>query len=941
MMTMDSFQDETLISLDLETTGLSSEEDAIIEIGAVKFRGGQEIETFQSLVNPHRPLSYRISALTGITQEELDAAPDFSEVRGRLEAFIGSHPIVGQNIGFDLEFLRMQGFSFSNTIYDILEVASVLAPQLPDYTLGTLARELAVSCPVQHRALADAVTVQGVLQSLIDKASALDLPTLTEINRLSASAPWSWRRLFLELESAMVGRTSLWDRQAWQAEFVARPADLPQRKPLSPAGAMRALDLKWLSAFLGEGGAMAEVFPGYEHRPGQVSMMRRVAQALNDGEQVIVEAGTGIGKSIAYLLPAIIFALENSAPVVVSTNTINLQEQLMSKDIPALLQALAGASHGAASSDLQIAQLKGRSNYLCLRRWNSWRQTPGLPWDEARFLLRLLLWVNATSTGDRAELNLNRAEMDLWPRACASEDNCVTARCPNYPDGCFLYRARQMAQGAHVIVVNHALLLSDLAKSGSLLPEYRCLIVDEAHRLEEEATDQLGFEVSEHDIYHCLDQFSDKGGLGFRIRGHLRNATGTARRRALTDRLKAIQDAAATARDRAAGLVAALGSFVQGSRRGGRAEYESNLRITGAIRGQPRWTEIELAWENFDLELAGVEKGLGELHAVMDDLPEGQGADTVSLLGEMSSLRQRVRTLRTQVESVVSSPYAKAIYWVVLNPQYGLSLHAAPLHVGEILERTLFSQKDSVVLTSATLTTGGSFGYVKNALGISEAGELAIDAPFDYKSCTMIYLPQDIPEPETPGYQQGVAVALTELCRATRGRTLVLFTSHAALRTAYAAVQEPLGRDGILVLGQGLDGSPRKVLNHLRANPDTVVFGTSAMWEGVDVVGKALSVLVITRLPFAVPSDPIFAARSELYDDPFNEYMVPRAVLRFKQGFGRLIRSWSDRGAVIILDRRVQSKSYGRVFLDSLPRCTVKRGGLRQMPQEVVNWLGD
>ena len=939
---MDPMRDEVLISLDLETTGLSSEEDAIIEIGAIKFRGGEEIETFDTLVNPHRPLSYRISTLTGINQDELDAAPDFSEVSGRLSAFIGNLPIVGQNIGFDLEFLRVQGLTFPNTIYDILDVASVLMPRMPDYTLGTLARELEVPTPVQHRALADAVTVKGVLMALLEKASALDLPTLAEINRLSASSSWSWRPLFIELERDKVGRTSLWDRQAWEADYVPRPADLPERKPLQAEGATKPLDLKWLSAFLGEGGAMAQVFTGFEHRPGQVSMMKRVARALNDGQQVIVEAGTGIGKSIAYLLPAIVFALENRTPVVVSTNTINLQEQLMTKDIPDLLQVLSKANDRLAGADLQIAQLKGRSNYLCLRRWNSWRQTPGLPWDEARFLLRLLLWVNVTATGDRAELPLNRAEMDLWPRACASEDNCVTTRCAYYPGGCFLYRARQLAQGAHVIVVNHALLLSDLAKSGSLLPEYRRLIVDEAHRLEEEATDQLGFEVSEHDIYDCLDQFSDRGGLGSRIRGHLRNATLTAsRRRQLTDRLKELQDGARSARDRAAALVQTLGSFVQATRRGGRAEYETNMRITGAVRGQPKWTDVELVWESFDLETANAEKGLGELYAVMDELPEGRGHDMAALLAELSSLRQRVRTLRAQVESVVASPDAKAIYWLVLNPQYGLSLHAAPLHVGEILERTLFSQKDSVVLTSATLTTGGSFGYVKNALGISDADELAIEAPFDYKSSTMIYLPQDIPEPETPGYQQGVAVALTELSRATRGRTLVLFTSHAALRTAYAAVQETLGRDGILVLGQGIDGSPRKVLNHLKSNPDTVVFGTSAMWEGVDVVGQALSVLVITRLPFAVPTDPVFSARSELYDDPFNEYMVPRAVLRFKQGFGRLIRSWSDRGVVVIMDRRVQSKSYGRVFLDSLPKCTVKRGGLRQLPQEVVNWLGD
>ncbi len=936
---MDFLRDQILVSLDLETTGLSSADDAIIEIGAVKFRGGEDIETLDLLVNPHRPLSYRISALTGINQEELDAAPDFSEVSERLKSFIGGLPIVGQNIGFDLNFLRAQGFKFPNTTHDLLDVASVLLPRLPDYTLGTLARELEVPAPVQHRALADAITVKGVLLALMEKASALDLPTLAEINRLSASSSWSWRPLFLGLEEEKVGRTSLWDRQAWEAGFEPRPAHLPERKPLAPDGDAKALDVKWLSAFLGEGGAMAGVFPGFEHRPGQVSMMKRVARALNEGEQVIVEAGTGIGKSVAYLLPAIVFALENATPVVVSTNTINLQEQLMSKDIPDLLGVLAKAHHRLAGADLQIAQLKGRSNYLCLRRWNSWRQTPGLPWDEARFLLRLLLWVNDTATGDRAELALNRAEMDLWPRACASEDNCVTTRCSYYPSGCFLYRARQLAQGAHVIVVNHALLLSDLARSGGLLPEYRRLIVDEAHRLEEEATDQLGFQVSQHQVYDCLDQFGDRGGLGSRVRGHLRNATPSAsRRRDLTDMLKGLQDGARLAREKAAALVEALGSFVQSARKGGRPEYETNLRVTGAVRGQPGWTDLELVWEGFDLGTADVEKRLGDLYAVMDEMTGGH--DLTTLLAEMSSLRQRVRTLRSQLESVISSPDARAIYWVVLSPQFGLSLHAAPLHVGEILERTLFSQKDSVVLTSATLTTGGSFGYVKNALGISEADELAIEAPFDYKSSTLLYLPQDIPEPETPGYQQGVALALAELCRATRGRTLALFTSHAALRTAHAAVHETLGRDGILVLGQGIDGSPRKVLNHLRSNPDTVVLGTSAMWEGVDVVGPALSVLVITRLPFAVPTDPIFAARSELFDDPFNEYMVPRAVLRFKQGFGRLIRSWSDRGAVVILDRRVQSKSYGRVFLDSLPRCTVKRGGLRQMPQEVVSWLG-
>ena len=934
-------RDQILISLDLETTGLDSEGDAIIEIGAVKFRGDQDIETFHTLVNPHRPLSYRICMLTGIAQEELDAAPDFAAVADSLVSFIGDHPIVGQNINFDLEFLRAQGLSFTNTIYDILEVTNILLPQIQDYTLGTLARVLEVSCPVQHRALADAVTVKGVLLSLLDKAAGFDLPVIAEINRLTASSNWSWRPLFLDLERAKVGKTSLWDRQAWSTDFVPCPTALPERKPLTPASVAKPLDLKSLTGFLSEGGAMAEVFPGFEHRPGQVSMMRRVAQALNDGEQVVIEAGTGIGKSIAYLLPAIVFALENSTPVVVSTNTINLQEQLMGKDIPDLLQVLCRSQNPLAAREPHIAQLKGRANYLCVRRWGAWRQTPGLPWEEARFLLRLLLWANSTSSGDRAELNLNKGELELWHRVCASEDNCVVERCPYYPSGCFLYRARQMAQGAHLIVVNHALLLSDLAKNGSILPEHRCLIIDEAHRLEEEATDQLGYDVSEHDVQDFLGQFGEKGGFGFRLRAYLRNVPTTSSRRGATDRVKELQEKAKVCREHASELVDTLGSFLQASRQWGRSDYESNLRITGAVRGQPKWSEVELAWENLSLGFADIENDLAEIHTAMDDLPDKRNVELGGVLAEMSSLRQQARTLRSQLDSVISNPQSGTIYWATLNSQYGLSLHAAPLQVGEMLEKNLFSQKDAVVLTSATLSIGGSFQYMKNALGLGEADELAIDSPFDYKNSTMIYLPHDIPEPETPGYQQGVALALTELCRATRGRTLVLFTSHAALRSTHGLVHEPLGEEGILVLGQGIDGSPRKLLNHLKANPDTVVFGTSAMWEGVDVVGKALSALVIARLPFAVPSDPIFASRSELFDDPFNEYMVPQAVLRFKQGFGRLIRSWSDRGVVIILDRRVQTKSYGRVFLDSLPKCTVKRGPLRQIPQEVVKWLGD
>jgi predicted DnaQ family exonuclease/DinG family helicase len=934
-------ENQTLVSLDLETTGLDSEKDRIIEIGAVKFRGRKVLETFHTLVDPGCPLSYRIRLLTGITSEELQAAPAFPEVAEGLRDFIGDHPILGQNISFDLEFLRIQGLSFSNPVYDTFEITNVLLPQLQDFSLASMARELCIPNPIQHRALADAHMVKEVLLSLMDRAAELELPLVVEINRLTAASNWPWRSMFLDLERGKVGEASLWDREAWSLRSVPQALELPEREPLAPAKTLKPLDIDRLGEFLSEDGLLAEAFPGFEYRPGQVAMMKEVAGALNGKRHAIIEAGTGIGKSIAYLLPAVTFAVRNSRPVVVSTNTINLQEQLTGKDIPELLGVLNQAGNSFLDGDLRIAQLKGRSNYLCLRRWNNWRKTPGLAWEEARFLLRLLLWVYSTASGDRAELSITGSDAALWHRVCASEENCVVKRCPHHPDGCFLYRARHKAEGAHLIVVNHALLLSDLA-NGGILPDYGCLVVDEAHHLEDEATEQLGFKVADQDLRSYLDRLGDKGGFLFYLRSYLRTASaGASRKGDIRQRSDSLVAGTKRARSAANELIDALTRFLGLEIREDQRGYEQRLRLTGALRHQPGWAEVEGSWEDLDLELENLESGLSELCAMMENLPDRRDPDLNSSLGESSYLLQQVRGIRSQMNAIVVSPEPHYVYWASIRSEGALCLHAAPVHVGSLLSEPLFLQKDTVVLTSATLSTDGNFDYVRNALGLEAAAELIVEPPFDYVKSTMIYLPQDIPEPDRAGYQHCVAEALVGLCRATRGRTLALFTSHSGLRTAYKAVDAALGEEGILVMGQGLDGSPRKLLARFKDNPESLLMGTAAFWEGVDVVGPGLSVLVIARLPFGVPNDPVFSARAELFDDPFNEYMVPQAILRFKQGFGRLIRSRNDRGAVVVLDRRLQSKSYGRAFLQSLPKCTVRTGPLRDMPQEVVRWLGE
>ena len=931
---------KTYVSLDLETTGFDPQSDDIIEIGAVKFRGDEVVDTLHTLVNPHRPLPYRIQILTGITPGDVDAAPPLSVVLGDLVSFIGDHPIIGQSVSFDLSFLNQKGVSLQNPVYDTFELGTILLPTLSDYSLTTLAKELGIRYPVQHRALPDAMAAKDVFLALLDKACELDTSIIMEIYRLTAGIDWPLAHLFHQ-----IAEDKLKDGKGFEPALdnVNLNIAAEEREKLTPFRRRKPLDLERLTRMLGSDGLMAHAFPSFEHRPEQVQMMQAVARALNQSEHLIVEAGTGTGKSIAYLLPAILFAVENNIPVVISTNTINLQEQLMGKDVPDLIRALEQESLPTP----HYTQLKGRNNYLCLRRWTSLRRSLPPSLDEVKLLLRTLVWAAKTQTGDRAELSLRGDELHIWSRVCAQSESCLGPQCPYQRRGhCFLYRARQKAEHAHLIVVNHSLLLSDIATASNVLPEYSHLIIDEAHHLEEEATEQWGFQVGERDLGGFLNRLSERvdgeryAGLLFELSGHFRGSSvSPSSQREIEELARSVHNIVEHCRDRVLQFFDVLWHFLE-SHAEEQGEYERRLRLTMAVRSQPGWRKVELAWENLSLALENVDSGLGRLHAALEPLSDTKILDYEGLMIELSSLIYRSSELRQQIGCILSGQDDENIYWVSLRERGNLlTLCAAPLHVGPLLDKKLFSQKECVVLTSATLSTEGNFEYVKERLGLKDASELLLGSSFDYMSSAMVYIPEDIPEPGQPGYQQAVEQALVDLCRATQGKTLALFTSYSALRASYEAVHALLRDKGILVLGQGIDGTPRQLLQALKANPRTLLLGTSSFWEGIDVVGETLSVLVMARLPFSVPNDPVFAARSGLFDDPFNEYAIPQAVLRFKQGFGRLIRSRSDRGVMVVLDRRIKSKLYGAAFIGSLPLCVVKSGPARHLAQEVMTWL--
>ncbi len=924
---------EIFVSLDLETTGLDPVNDEIIEIGAVKFDLNGVIDTYHSMAKPSRPVPYRIQILTGITDRDLQNAPKLPVALNELVAFLGNSTIIGQNIGFDLAFLAENDVTPRGQVYDVFELATIVMPAMPDYRLTTLAAELGVSSVQYHRALHDATAAKDVFLALLDKLRSFAPSILAELDHVGLGVDWPVGRLFRAVSEEKLGNVfSITGEPALKIYELSKEKE--ERLRSKPKREM--LDVKRLVAMLGEDGEVAKAMTGFEHRKEQQEMMKAVAEAMNKSGRLVVEAGTGTGKSIAYLLPAIFFASSNCLPVVVSTNTISLQEQLVGKDIPDLEKAL-------GELKFRYVQLKGRGNYLCMRRWNLHRRVRSLTREEASFMARVLIWLAQTESGDRSELSLRREEQSLWGRLSAQSESCLGPQCPYQRRGhCYLYRARRRAENAHLVVVNHALLLSDIVSDSNILPTYRHLIIDEAHNLEEEATEQWGVEVEERDLRSYFDRLGQRDGGGryngmlFELAEHFRgSAVPLTRQHEIGEMAGEAYQTVERGRDHLLDLFGALWKFLEVHARdsGG---YERRLRITAAERQAPEWQDVVLAGENMDMALQDIGGSLERLLAAVEPLDSMLDHDDLAV--EISSAIYRGEELRQGMGWVSCAEEKGRIYWLSAIEEH-VTMHAVPLEVATALEKDLYENKECVVLTGATLSIEGGFGYIKSRLGFGDAREVMLGSPFDFEGAALVYIPDDIPEPSARGYQKAVAQALIDICRAAGGRTLALFTSHSALRSSYESIRGELNGEDILVLAQGVDGSPRQLIRSLKEDSHTVLLGTSSFWEGVDIAGDSLSVLVIARLPFSVPTDPVFVSRSELFTDPFNEYAVPQAALKFKQGFGRLIRSKSDRGVVVILDSRVKTKKYGGVFLSSLPQCTVKAGHADRLPEEIKAWL--
>lgn len=929
---------DVLVALDLETTGLNPTYDEIIEIGAVKFLDGEVIEEWQSLVYPGRSVPAYVTQLTGITDDELTGAPRLEAVLPSLRTFIGQAPIVGHNVSFDLTFLRQAGVARDNEGIDTYLLASVMLPSTPRYNLSALAAQMAIPNPGAHRALADAWMTMGLYTHLWELVLDLPLDVLAEIVRLGKQVEWGGELVF---EAALAQRNGdvvppLSNRLPDDVADTDLDAAVGKRAALSPTMQVRPIDIDAMASLLEPGGALAGALGDYEYRQEQVTMAREVGRAFNEGLHVLIEAPTGVGKSLAYLLPAALFAVKNDDRVVISTNTINLQEQLINKDIPLLIEAL--------GLPVRHAVLKGRRNYLCPRRLLALRRRGPTSAEEMHLLAKVLAWQSMNGSGDRGEISLRGPiEAAIWRRLSAEDEGCTMERCMTQMGGaCPFYKARRRAETAHLLIVNHALLLSDVATEGRVLPDYRYVVVDEAHHLEDAVTGSMTFRTDPETIQR---QVSELGTVRSGLMGELlRRTEGNipdSYHETLTEFVETISDAARSMTHHVDAFFRTLRGFLEDHTRVAQSEYITQIRIVDALRKQPAWSGVEIRWDNLSQFTGTIAEALGRLAQGLGDLYEYDIEDFDDLVAATGAMARHIAVLHERLDEMVIDPDANTVYWVEFYPDGGrISINAAPLDVGPLVSEHLWMKKDTVVMTSATLRTDETFDFVRRQLQADHADELIVDTPFDYESNTLLYLVRDIPEPrERQAYQQAVERGLVDLCRVTEGRTLVLFTSYAQLRTTANAISDELAQDGIVVYDQS-DGSSRsQLLEGFVDSEKAVLLGTRSFWEGVDVPGQDLSVLVIVRLPFSVPSDPLFAARSERFDNPFQQYAIPETILRFRQGFGRLIRRKSDRGVVAIFDSRVISKGYGRQFLNALPHCTTRQGRLSDLPTAAAEWL--
>lgn len=945
--------------LDFETTG-SQPADEIIQVGLVIIDQFQIIDRYTSLVNPGIGIPSSITTLTGITDEMVADAPKLDQVMSDMFPLLFDCVLVAHHAAFDVSFLQKgltkTGYPpFSGRVLDTMDMLRILFPSISSLQLSMVAGLFGIDHERPHQADSDAEVTAEIWIRCLERLIGLPLLTVQRLQHIfensSSDLGWFLDEICLYKESITSIDT---DTNRYFRQFTLNVTDWGEEDDIRGASDEDGLGASFKEFQQGLKLALQQKFEVFEERESQEQMIYEVEKSLENDQHLMIEAGTGTGKSLGYLIPALYYGIKYEKKVVVSTHTINLQEQLRERDIPLLKEIF--------PVPFRAAVLKGRSHYLCLRKFETKLTTRDYEngKEDPVTAAQMVVWLSETEHGDEEEIHFGNKGAQFWYSVASDTDSCLNRMCPWYKK-CFYHRARNDANTADVIITNHSLLFTDMKAENRLLPAYKHLVIDEAHHFEEVASKHLGIELHSSAMYHSLTWLykDNRSGQLPMLRFRLQKSDEQQERAAAwSHTIDGLLPKIVQMKENWDQLSESLYELVSS-----KSDPSQTENSTYVLRMKPEtlpanWHELMTMEDNIYLNANDLLRTLDKL---LSDVKEHQEAFGVQ--GLVTDLNGTVKELyehRDALHFFMKMADEGYVYWMEAGTYArakSLQLFSIPTDVSSLLQQHFFETKESIIMTSATLSVNKSFQYSADQLGLvipqdEESGKLKtvqLPSPFNYREQALVVIPRDFPTIKGAGdpiFIASLIESLSEVAIVTKGRMLILFTSNRMLKQIYAGMKDYLKSYGITVLGQGVDSGNRSKLTRMfQDNKMCVLLGTSSFWEGVDIPGDALSCLAIIRLPFQPPNHPLVEAKCENIkkrnENPFMKFSVPQAVIRFKQGFGRLVRRASDKGIVIIYDTRVIETFYGKHFLYSLPGPKIEHMTTEQMLPRIEQWMGE
>lgn len=929
------------VVIDLETTGnVPKKGDKIIQFAAVVIENGIIKEKYSSLVNPKKNIPAFIEELTGINNSMVKDAPILSEIAPKITELLEGAYFVAHNVLFDLSFLQEEllnaGFEgFFGPILDTVEMARILYPTADGYKLTDLADQENLVHDRPHQADSDALVTAELFLIFINKLSLLPLKTVQQLARLSGGLKSDLDQL---LGDMIHERKNRWEILPESVEIFHNLAlkrcgtEFPlfenHENPPYPGSPQEKTQI------------MQKAFSAFEVKMGQFEMMDHVYKAFNTNTHALIEAGTGVGKSLGYLLPSAFFTRQTGQAVVISTHTIQLQEQLLHKEIPLLNKIL--------PFKIKAVLLKGRSHYVSLEKFSQTLKEENDNYDTNLTKMQILVWLTETETGDRDELNLSSGGLIYWNKIKGDQPAFLTGQ--EWLEKDFYLRAKEAAGNADLIITNHALLLSDLAYKASILPSFDYAVIDEGHHFEKAAGRFLGHTLDYLSVRLLLTQFGlyEQRQLFYKMERLFNAAVVEKGMHITTGKLNEMVSNLFYEMDEFF-KITALAAKKNVTKRN--ENYNRiKTRLMSSDTGK-EWLALANSGERLAFSLKDLINAINNRMEAVKKVKSSLNSEQLSFMEEVHSLTGELEELRSSMYELIlkSTSMVKWVEVDLRSPQNTTAIYAQPASAANELRDRFFNMKKGVVVTSATLTVKQKFDYIVNELGLNKNNTaiVQIPSPFQYNQQVQLLIPDDLPDIKsvsTEDYVTSITEHIISIAEASRGRMLVLFTAQEMLKKTYELIKESGFLSEYAIIAQGItSGSRSRLTRNFKRYEKAILLGTSSFWEGIDIPGEDLSCLVIVRLPFSPPDDPLTEAKAELIKlsggNPFSEYSLPEAILRFKQGFGRLIRTEQDRGVIVIFDKRITTANYGRDFLQSIPPIPIKTGNIDKLVERILSWL--